>query len=83
MARVPRWEPVAGPMPPGVQCRHQAVVGGWVLVSELVLTGTGVAEVRINGQPRGEPIVGRLSTARRIYRSVQRSIRLRQTTLPL
>ena len=83
MAARPVWVPVAGPLPSGVQCRHQALLGGWVLVSELVLTGSGVAEVRINGEPQGKPILGRLSTARRLYRAVQRSVRLRQAVLPL
>jgi len=83
MAKRPVWEPVAGPLPPGVQCRHQAMIAGWLVVSELVLTGTGAAEVRLNGDPQGEAIVGSLSAARRAYRRVQNSIRPRQTLLPL
>lgn len=77
------WEPVLGTLPPGVQCRHQALVGGWLMTSELVLTGTGLAEIRINGRVYGDPIEGKLSAARRVYRAVQNAIRLRQSKLPL
>lgn len=83
MAQRPNWEPVSGPLPPGVQCRHQIILAGWRIVSELVLTGTGVAEVRINGQVKVDGIMGSLAAARRIYRSVQRSVRPRQALLPL
>lgn len=83
MGRRPAWEPVAGPLPPGVQCRHQTVLAGWSIVTELVLTGTGAAEVRINGHTMVEGIVGSLSAARRIYRSVQNSVRPRQSVLPI
>ncbi len=83
MGKRPTWEPVGGPLPPGVQCRHQTSLAGWRVVSELVLIGTGVAQVRINGQVHGEAIAGSLASARRIYRSVQNSIRPRQAVLPL
>lgn len=83
MARRIAWEQVPGPWPPGVQCRHETMVAGWKVVSELVLTGTGVAYVRINGEVRSEPIHGSLTAARRIYRAVQKTIRPRQTVLPI
>jgi len=83
MRKRPTWEPVSGPLPPGVQCRHQTFLAGWLVVTELVLTGTGVAQVRINGHVHGGAIVGSLASARRIYRSVQNSIRPRQAVLPL
>lgn len=77
------WEPVQGPLPPGVQCRHRTRIGGWVMESELVLTGTGLAEIRINGASQGGPIPGSLSAARRAYKAIQRKIRLQQSLLPL
>ena len=83
MTKPPVWEPIAGTLPPGVQCRHQTMVAGWLVVSELVLTGTGLAEVRLNGNPHGEAIAGSLTRARRIYRRVQNSVRPRQTLLLL
>lgn len=83
MAKRPTWEAVAGPLPPGVQCRHQTVLAGWRIITELVLTGTGAAEVRVNGHPKVEGIVGSLAAARRAYRSVQNTLRPRQSVLPI
>ncbi|HWI57796.1 MAG TPA: hypothetical protein VNZ22_11260 [Bacillota bacterium] len=79
------WTRISNRLPPGVLLCHEAMVSGWLLRAELVMTSVGSLQLRVNGENHGAPMMDcTMSQGRKHYQSLLRQLsRPRQLLLPL